>query len=597
MDTSSKLKPKNFIVGLRVVGILFFLLLIALFASIACFGGTADGSISTAPKTSALPRALRPETPLDKGAASALARDLKASLSKSIGNDEVVAAVSARWDTNSLAGKTRDQILAILFADVKFAVKDQKTLDKIWTGWKEIGKETKPDNSDVRSETQPIKPVATPTPTPLQPAIRPATIRDDDMIDLGEPPLSDADMEKIMKWIGARTAALRLPFCWKLFENRPNNDLGVPMTCKAGYNQDTNGLCYKNCAAGERGIATFCYKNCPAGLTDNGLYCLRQGEYARGGGYVIWQEANCKKDNPQGCEKSGAMWYPKCKAGYAPFGCCLCKPACPQGWENIGVSCKKPNYAREVLPLSECPSGREKSGLLCYPPCTKPGYEGVMNSCFQKCGMGRPHDCGGACTTDQKECAIGVVKQVVSIPMAIISFLTLGEASLVFAPAKAAQVAASATRLASMMAKVKEALMAAKGSIEALAGGAENLQKLGNAVKIGGKLFTAGSAIGHQVDTFSKEFANNFDAWTSPEIAKEIDQRFGKDAAFQIKRKWGLRHLTMMLKADGLESAKNAVAVVSAVDVTGVMSIVDAFMHPTCTTDTGFPRVTPLYNH
>ena len=71
------------------------------------------------------------------------------------------------------------------------------------------------------------------------------------------------------------------------------------------------------------------------------------------------------------------------------------------------------------------------------------------------------------------------------------------------------------------------------------------------------------SAIGHEVDTFSKEFANNFDAWTSPEIAKEIDTRFGKDAAFQIKRKWGLRHLTLMLKADGLESAKNAIAVLS----------------------------------
>ena len=220
-----------------------------------------------------------------------------------------------------------------------------------------------------------------------------------------------------------------------------------------------------------------------------------------------------------------------------------------------------------------------------------------MNSCFQKCGMGRPWDCGGACSTNQKECAVAVVKQVVSVPMAIISFLSFGEASLVFFPARAAEIGTSAAKLAAMAAKVKEAVVAAKGSIEALAGGAANLQKLGNAVKIGGKLYTAGSAIGHQVDTFSKEFANNFDAWTSPEIAKEIDSRFGKDAAFQIKRKWGLRHLTLMLKADGIESAKNAITLVSAMDITGVTAIMDAFFHPTCPTELGFPQVTALYNH
>ncbi len=460
----------------------------------------------------------------------------------------------------------------------------------------------------------------TPTPTPPQIVTRPATIQDNDMIDLGEPPLSDADMEKIMQWIGGRTAALRLPFCWKLSENRPHNDKGIPMTCKAGYNQDTAGLCYKNCATNERGIATFCYKNCPGGYRDDGLYCGKPAPYGRGAGYPQYIQCmppppgggarrfcmpdttamakNCEKDNGAGnCEQWGLLWYPKCKPGFHNVGANICTPDCPAGWEDIGVSCKKPNYAREVLPLTECVAGREKSGLLCYLPCAKPGYEGIADSCSQKCGGGRPWDCGLACTTDQKECAIGVFKQVISIPMAIVSFMTLGEASLVFAPAKAAQVAVSATRLASMMAKVKEALMAAKGSIEALAGGAENLQKLGNAVKIGGKLFTAGSAIGREVDTFSKEFADNFDAWTSPAIAKEIDTRFGKDAAFQIKRKWGLRHLTLMLKADGLESAKNAIAVLSTVDVTGVLSIMDAFMHPTCTTDLGFPVVTALYNH
>jgi hypothetical protein len=158
--------------------------------------------------------------------------------------------------------------------------------------------------------------------------------------------------------------------------------------------------------------------------------------------------------------------------------------------------------------------------------------------------MGRNFDCGGACATNQKECALAVLKQVSSPILAIISMASFGYGNMVMAPAKVAQTTASATRLAAVAAKVKQALTAAKGSVEALAGGAANLQTMANAVKIGGKLFVAGSAIGREVDMFSREFADNFDAWTSPEIAKEIDQRSGKEAAFQIKRQWGLRHLT-----------------------------------------------------
>ena len=43
------------------------------------------------------------------------------------------------------------------------------------------------------------------------------------------------------------------------------------------------------------------------------------------------------------CEQSGLLFYPKCKANFEAFGCCVCSPKCPDGWENIGVSCKKPN--------------------------------------------------------------------------------------------------------------------------------------------------------------------------------------------------------------------------------------------------------------
>lgn len=57
----------------------------------------------------------------------------------------------------------------------------------------------------------------------------------------------------------------------------------------------------------------------------------------------------CEKDNGVGnCEENGLIWYPKCKYGYHPVGCCICSPNCPSGWDDIGVSCTKPTYGRGV---------------------------------------------------------------------------------------------------------------------------------------------------------------------------------------------------------------------------------------------------------
>ena len=556
--------------------------------------------------------------PLDEDSAAALVEELTGDLENEIEDEDTFNSILEKWDTRDLVGKTKKQAIDILFADVKSVVKDTAITNKLLQKWnakaKATGNVERPKPTPEPKETPETKetpepketpeaketpePTETPTvtnptnpdnPTATIPTERAAT---EDMIDLGAPPLSEGDMDQVMKWIATRVSADKLPFCWKQTYGRT---AGTPMICKPGYNQDTAGLCYKQCGTNERGIATFCYSNCPAGLPDNGLYCEKRGEYGRGGGYVIWAEGQCNKDNPQGCEKWGAMWYPKCKPGYSPFGCCLCKPSCPQGWEDIGVSCKKPNYAREVLPLTECPAGTERNGALCYPIC-KNDFAGNGPVCWQKCPSQMSWDCGAACSTNQKECAMAVLKQVTAPIMAVISIVSLGSASAVTAPAKAAQVAASVTKLAAAAAKVKKAFTAAKGSVEAMVGGAKALANIQKALKIGGKIYVAGSAIGREVDLFSREFAENFEVWTTPEIAREIDQRFGKEAAFQIKRQWGLRHLTLMLETDGFATAKNMLSLVSIADPTGLVAVGEAFMHPICKSDSKFPTVTKLYD-
>ena len=58
--------------------------------------------------------------------------------------------------------------------------------------------------------------------------------------------------------------------------------------------------------------------------------------------------------------------------------------------------CYKNTYGRGVgKPLSSCPPGTEKDGLLCYPKC-KSGFYGVGPVCWQKCPSGFRND-GGHC--------------------------------------------------------------------------------------------------------------------------------------------------------------------------------------------------------
>jgi hypothetical protein len=90
-----------------------------------------------------------------------------------------------------------------------------------------------------------------------------------------------------------------------------------------------------------------CWQNCPGGFRDDGAFCAKPGPYGRGAGYALWDEGKCRRQNGA-CEKSGLIWYPKCRAGFHPVGCCVCSPDCVNGMKDIGVSCAKGSYGRGV---------------------------------------------------------------------------------------------------------------------------------------------------------------------------------------------------------------------------------------------------------
>ena len=417
---------------------------------------------------------------------------------------------------------------------------------------------------------------------------------DEEMIDLGESPLSDDDMNKVMNWIAVKTGAEKLPFCWKQSFGR---GAGEPLSGKCANGLEQNGaLCYPQCQSGYGGAGPVCWKQCPSGFTDIGAFCQKPAAYGRGAGYVIWDEAKCNRENSQGCEKNGALWYPKCQAGFYAVGCCVCSPVCPTGYTDTGTGCTKPSYGRGAGEPFACRPGTEKDGALCYSPCGKADFVGGGPVCWQKCPSQQSWDCGAACSTNQKECAFAVVSMVTAPIIAAVNIATLGSASAATSAAKATQVATSVSKLTKAVDTVKKAMTTAKVSVETIVGGADKLAKIQKVGSVGWKTFVASTAVGKEIDKYSKEFADNFEDFTSGEISREINQRFGKEAAYQIKRQWGIRHLTMNLEANGFSTAKNVMTLIGIADPTGLVSVVNAFLHPVCKADTPFPTVTARYN-
>uniref|UniRef100_A0A914DW01 Uncharacterized protein n=1 Tax=Acrobeloides nanus TaxID=290746 RepID=A0A914DW01_9BILA len=145
-------------------------------------------------------------------------------------------------------------------------------------------------------------------------------------------------------------------------------------------------VCYPKCQAGYTGGGPVCWEDCPNGFTDIGLLCLKPNSYSRGLGYALWNNDTCEKENPQGCELLGLVWYPKCQNGLAPAGCYSI---------DWGLSCSKKSYGRGLGTPLQCAPGTENSAGLCYQPCMA-GYKGIGSVCYQECANGYL-DCGAHC--------------------------------------------------------------------------------------------------------------------------------------------------------------------------------------------------------
>jgi len=82
-------------------------------------------------------------TPLRADAAAALLQQLKDSLVDNL-EEDAINAIQEKWDRQILTGKTREQILKLLFDQLKTVVEDEETQNTIWESWQTIGADEEP---------------------------------------------------------------------------------------------------------------------------------------------------------------------------------------------------------------------------------------------------------------------------------------------------------------------------------------------------------------------------------------------------------------------------------------------------------------------
>lgn len=237
--------------------------------------------------------------------------------------------------------------------------------------------------------------------------------------------ITPEEKNELLRWSLRELGRASQPYCWRRSYGR---GAGVPVNACPEDQEKDAGLCYRTCEdigrPGWKGVGPVCWPRCPSGFRDDGAYCFKPDSYGRGVGFP-WKigdkafdlsnaRKRCERKHGEGqCEKSGAIYYPKCKEGYRAMGCCVCSPRCPSGMTDIGISCQKQSKGRGVGKPMKCKKGQAYDAGLCYKPC-KENYHGVGPVCWQDCPGTQPVNCGAGCATHASQCADKTIRQVLA---------------------------------------------------------------------------------------------------------------------------------------------------------------------------------------
>ncbi|HMT07795.1 MAG TPA: thiol-activated cytolysin family protein [Pyrinomonadaceae bacterium] len=114
----------------RVWSILVFAVVLLFVTTVVWVPSNVDASVNGAFPTST------PEKPLSEDELSGLLDQLKEGLAELVGDEEKATAIAEKWDAREdLAGKTRRQVLELLFNDLGSVVVDKAVQNRVWAAW------------------------------------------------------------------------------------------------------------------------------------------------------------------------------------------------------------------------------------------------------------------------------------------------------------------------------------------------------------------------------------------------------------------------------------------------------------------------------
>lgn len=374
-----------------------------------------------------------------------------------------------------------------------------------------------------------------------------------------EHPLSPEEKRILHLWALKELNKANQPYCWRHSYGR---GVGVPVNaCPKGQEKDA-GLCYPTCEDigkdGWKGVGPVCWQDCPSDFRDDGAYCFKPKAYGRGVGFP-WKigdkafslknaKKRCEKQHGEGqCEKSGAIYYPKCRPEFRAIGCCVCSPRCPSGMTDIGISCQKQAKGRGVGKPMKCREGQAYDAGLCYTPC-KENYHGVGPVCWQDCPDTQPVNCGAGCAQRSGQCAEKTIAQVIApleVALNVAMAVTTGGAG-------------------------NAAVTAAKASAK-------------TAAKTAGKA-AAKAAIKNSTRTIAGEMMPGIRAKLNKKLLRKYSEEIAEDVCWNVAE-----NLAVATVANDFDTKD----LLLALDPTGIADVTEAYSKPKC----GFDEDPPTFGN
>jgi len=285
-------------------------------------------------------------------------------------------------------------------------------------------------------------------------------------------------------------------------------------------------------------------------------FCYKTAAYDRGAGIL----PGCA----DGQYKDGALCYSNCRSGYHPVGpVCWSDESlsysspglsgCRDGYTKVLGVCwlKKASYGNGAgQAANSCNSNRVMQAGLCY---VKPrdGYQCNVTNCNQRCAAGIA-DCGAAaCASNANQCVNTISNMVVSSAMMIGSFATAGAIN-----------------------EAKKGVMAAKDIYQA--------------AKTADELATALVLLSNDINNFLNLAEKDLASISSADIEAQIARKYPRGTAdySHIAREWAARQLLFYI-ADLIKDLD--MIIITAIDPTGIVSVIDAFAKPPCMDHTPMP--------